>query len=446
VRRQGALDFEAAEFYVRSAVHGVGVKVLERLLHELGSARRSAPLMCAHNHPPVAMRSTGLRVKTVETILGPARLERSRLKCPRCGAVAYPGDELVGVKGTGFSPGSRRLMTRIGSRESFGEAAGDLREYAGVQFGAKDIERVAEETGRQIDRWMRQEASAAQLREAASPAPACCEIVEPAEHKAAQAGPDPSETFYVELDGTGVPVRKSELAHSKGKAPDGRARTREAKLGCVFTQTALDEKGRPVRDPHSTSFVGAIESSGDFGYRLKAEAIRRGMTQAQRVVVLSDGADYNATIACQHFPNATHIIDLFHPCERLTNFIKDHTPNPVQGAFHRECLDLLEDGQIEQLAERMRGQLPARGPRRNEGQKSIAYFTTRAPHMRYAHFRRQGLFVGSGVIEAGCKTVIGARLKQSGMFWTVAGANAILAARCCLYSKRFEQFWEDARS
>ena len=62
--------------------------------------------------------------------------------------------------------------------------------------------------------------------------------------------------------------------------------------------------------------------------------------------------------------------------------------------------------------------------------------------MRYAEFRRQGLFVGSGVVEAGCRTVIGQRLKQSGMHWTVKGANNIIALRCCILSNRWEDFWE----
>jgi hypothetical protein len=61
--------------------------------------------------------------------------------------------------------------------------------------------------------------------------------------------------------------------------------------------------------------------------------------------------------------------------------------------------------------------------------------------MRYPAFRAKGLFVGSGVIEAGCKTVIGSRLKQSGMFWTVQGANRIIALRCCRVSGTFEDFW-----
>ena len=76
----------------------------------------------------------------------------------------------------------------------------------------------------------------------------------------------------------------------------------------------------------------------------------------------------------------------------------------------------------------------------------IAYFAQRIEMMRYGEFRKKGLFIGSGVIEAGCKTLVGKRLKNSGMFWTVAGANAIIAARCCLYSGRFEDFWADTGS
>jgi hypothetical protein len=74
------------------------------------------------------------------------------------------------------------------------------------------------------------------------------------------------------------------------------------------------------------------------------------------------------------------------------------------------------------------------------------YFETNAERMRYPQFRRQHLFVGSGVIEAGCKTVIGSRLKQSGMFWTVRGANAILALRCCHLNGWFEDYWEARRA
>ncbi len=74
------------------------------------------------------------------------------------------------------------------------------------------------------------------------------------------------------------------------------------------------------------------------------------------------------------------------------------------------------------------------------------YFARNAERMRYPKFRRLHLFIGSGVIEAGCKTVIGSRLKQSGMFWTIRGANAIIALRCCHLNGRFETYWEGRRA
>jgi hypothetical protein len=375
------------------------------------------------------MKSCGVREKTILSILGPVRFARSRYVCPVCGAVEYPGDELLDVEATGFSPGLRRLLTRAGSRESFGEAAEDLQVYGAIHVDPKDVERVAEQTGRQIDDWMRSEASAAML--AAGAAPGEGEAI---------------PILYVEFDGTGAPMRRSEVAGRKGKGEDGRSRTREAKLGAIFTQTARDADGHPVRDPESTSYVGAIESSADFGNRIHAEAVRRGLERAAKVVVLSDGAEYNATIAGEHFPAALHIIDFYHASERLSDFVKENTPHACDGPFHRECYAYLDEGRIEALVGRMREALPRSGKRRTEGLKRINYFIQRKEQMRYAAFRAQGLFVGSGVIEAGCKTLIGKRLKQSGMFWSVAGANAIIAARCCLYSGRFEDFWADTGS
>jgi hypothetical protein len=375
------------------------------------------------------MVSTGVREKKIRTILGTVRFARSRYLCPTCGAVEYPGDELLDVEATGFSPGLRRLMTRAGSRESFGEASEDLRVYAALDVDAKDIERVAESVGLQIDDWMTKTASAARLG---------ADREDDADEKI--------PILYVALDGTGAPMRKSELVGVKGKGEEGRALTREVKLGCVFTQTTRDEEGNPVRDPQSTTYAGAIEPSVDFGHRLHGEAARRGLRRAQKTVVLSDGAEYNHTIAAEHFADAVHIIDFYHAAERLSDVVKEYTAHRCQGAFHQECYALLETGAIEQMIERLRQALPRGGKRRKAGLMALGYFTQRREQMRYGQFREQGLFIGSGVIEAGCKTLIGKRLKQSGMFWSVAGANAIIAARCCTYSGRFEQFWEDTGS
>ena len=106
---------------------------------------------------------------------------------------------------------------------------------------------------------------------------------------------------------------------------------------------------------------------------------------------------------------------------------------------------LLDKGKIEKLVSVLRSIATANPQLAEKIRTEAHYFERNTERMRYPKFRRQHLFVGSGVIEAGCKTVIGSRLKQSGMFWTVRGANAILALRCSHLNGRFEDYWEERR-
>jgi hypothetical protein len=107
---------------------------------------------------------------------------------------------------------------------------------------------------------------------------------------------------------------------------------------------------------------------------------------------------------------------------------------------------LLDKGKIEKLVGVLRSIDTANLQMAEKICIEADYFERNAARMRYPKFRRQHLFVGSGVIEAACKTVIGSRLKQSGMFWTVRGANAILALRCSHLNDRFEDYWEERRA
>ncbi len=234
------------------------------------------------------------------------------------------------------------------------------------------------------------------------------------------------------------------MAGRKGKQKDGSAKTREAKLGCVFTQTTFEEKGRPIRDPASTSFTEAIEACHPFGERIYAEAVRRGLFKAKRVVVLSDGAQWIKNIAQTHFGRATHIIDLYHAREHLVELCKLLFERDLRrlNRCKDRWWDLLDEGDIEKLIEEARAALPKDPRAGKDARREIGYFEKKKDRMRYAHFKAQGMFVGSGVIEAGCKTVIGERLKQSGMEWTVRGANAIIALRCTTVSGRTQDYWE----
>jgi hypothetical protein len=190
--------------------------------------------------------------------------------------------------------------------------------------------------------------------------------------------------------------------------------------------------GRPVRDEGSTTYVGAIESAEEFGRRIFTEAIRRGSQRAELIIILGDGAPWIWNLADEHFPGAIQIVDLYHAREHLNELAKilygPGTPKAKAWAALR-IVDL-DAGEIDKLIGTMARLHPAAPAQRDALRRSIAYFQTNAPRMRYADFRRQGFFVGSGVIEAGCKTIAGRRLNQSGMRWTVRGANAIVALRC----------------
>lgn len=417
-RDRGDFDLEAWEEAIRNAVLRYGASLLEGLLAKAGCGRREAPVLDAGGQP---MRSIGVRQKTITTLLGEVPLRRSVFKNSQGTRTRIPLDESLGVTGTSFSPGVRRFMARAGSRSSFLDASEDLLTYARLEVTPKQVQRVAEDVGRAVEDWNGRQAAAI-----------------------SEDSPAPVPILYVSFDGTGVPMRKSELQTSKGKGPDGKARTREVKLGCVFTQTKTDEAGWPVRDADSTTYVGAIESSELFGLRIYQEAVCRGSELADKIVILTDGARYNKTIASTHFPGALHIIDLYHAREHLADLAKALRIDDSQIAAWRDLLDM---GRVEDILHQANSRIASLSlgsDQADELRKTLGYFKENAGLMRYAQFRLAGYFVGSGVVEAGCRTVIGERLKRSGMFWSLRGANAIIASRCSQFSRRFEDFWEDA--
>jgi predicted CoA-binding protein len=424
VAREGRVDLEAVEQALRAAVLEAGAKVLGRLLESVGVGRRKTRVLCPRCR--ALMESNGVQSKDVVTLLGWIRFARSRFVCPKCGATLFPGDAALGIVNTSRSPGVQRLEARFGAKETFKEVAEDLHCAAGIEVSAKDAERVAEAIGEAVEQWGQRERW---------------------EQRRADAGETegpPLETLYVEFDGTGVPMVPKELAGRKGKQPDGSAKTREAKLGCVFTQTLFDDEGRPLRDRASMSFVGAIENAERFGSRVYDEAQRRGLYRARRVATLSDGAEWAKSLADTQFPNAVHIIDFYHAAEhvaRLAKLLYERNPKLLETQIERWTTELYE-GRVQTVIDQASALLPKDLNAMKDARKEIAYLVKNKDRMRYDQYRAQHLFIGSGVVEAGCKHLIGHRLKQSGMEWTVRGANAIIALRCAILSNRFEDFWQ----
>ena len=260
----------------------------------------------------------------------------------------------------------------------------------------------------------------------------------------------PIPVMNIEVDGTGVPSRPAELDGRPGKQPDGTARTREAKLGCVFTQTSRDKDGDPMRDPDSTSHVGTMGDCRAIGELLRAEAIRRGLAFALTVVYLGDGAAWVWENARLFFPTAIQILDFYHAVEHLGElaralFGEGEFAKAQQSAWASELKRADARGILGQAARLLEANPELDPERREAAQREIAYFTTHRERTRYGDFRERGYFIGSGVIEAGCKAVIGRRLKQPGMFWGESGAEHILQLRCLIKSPHFEAAWQARR-
>jgi hypothetical protein len=424
--RAGPLDLEAVEMAVRSRLHQAGALVLSQLLefNVPGDEHRQLPCGCGHR-----ARYVELRCKPVLTVVGKAECLRPYYLCEHCHRGQFPVDVELDIENTELSPGVRRMLAAVGHEGPFEQGRQQMELLAGLSLTTKAVERTAEAIGEDIAVGHKRQLQRVWQLELPIPM-----------------GPR-IPILYVEMDGTGIPVVRKESAGRVGKQEGQPAHTREAKLGCVFTQTSVDAEGYPLRDEASTSYVGAIEGCEEFGRRLYGEAWQRGWARAQKKVVLGDGADWIWNQANLHFPEAMQIVDLYHARQHLWSLGAKLYANDssAQKRWVMGRKVKLDEGKIERLVASLRKQAASQPELAEDIRIEANYFEDNQERMRYPQFRKQGLFVGSGVIEAGCKTVLG-RLKRSGMFWTVRGANAIIALRCCQLSGRFEDYWEARRA
>ena len=368
----------------------------------------------------------GRHDKTFESVLGPLQLSRAYYYCAQCESGFCPRDRALRMEVFSLTPGVLRMTGSTAALVSFEESSSLLYELAGVRVSAKQVERAAETLGAEI----------------AADEQRCLEQM-------GQVAP----TMYLGMDGTGVPMRAAEVAGREGKQPDGSAKTREAKVVAIWTAESRDADGKPVRDPGSITYSAAIESAAtpdtspvrsDFAERVLREATRRGFTEVSRCVVLGDGSAWIWNTAKELFPQATQILDRYHAKEVLHRtaasiFVATNEAKPWAEARCRE----LDDGKLQAIIHALH---PYVASSSNEAIKCALYIFRNRARMRYPKFHAQGLCTSTGVLEAGCKVVIGTRLKRAGMHWTLQGANAIIALRCSKLSGRFEDFWERRRN
>ena len=398
-----------------------GCGLLARLL-AADPGYRGPRVACGRGHQAEFI---ACRVKVIDTVLGPVALTRAWYHCAACGHGLAPRDAELGVAGVSLSPGLRVMNDKAAAAGPFAKAAGLLEDLAGVRLTAKRVERAAEASGGAQGAAARQRAALITARKLIPLPPA----------------PLPDKLYAV-IDGTGVPMTAKETAGRDGKGEDGRARTREVKLAVFFTQDKLDQHGYPVRDPGSSSYIATFEPAAVFAGLVKAEGTRRGADHVRQFTIIGDGAAWIWNIASSKFPEATQIVDLFHAREHLHDLARllEFMLGDRKDEWLAARLEDLDYGDIDGICTAARV-YPVLGSRKAELDTALGYFEHNAPRMRYHWFRQCGLFVGSGVVEAGCKTVIGQRLKLSGMHWTAAGADAITTLRCQQASRPEDRIW-----
>jgi hypothetical protein len=417
---------EAAEAVLRAGLLKLGCGMLGQLL-AADPGYRGPRVPCGHGHEAAFV---SYRDKIIDTVLGPVTVTRAWYHCAECGHGLAPRDTGLGAAGASLSPGLAAMTDRAAAAVPFKEAASLLEDLAGVRLTVKRVERAAEASGT---------AAAAAVRERAALITARRLVPLP---------PDPlPDKLYAAIDGTGVPVTARETAGRAGKGPDGRARTREVKLAVFFTQDKLDQDGYPVRNRGSESYVATFEPAATFGNLVRAEGIRRGADHVRQLTILGDGAPWIWNIATAKFPEATQIVDLFHAREHVHDLARrlEFMLGDQKEHWLAARLEDLDYGCIDSIVAATR-KYPLLGVKKDEVDTALGYFENNAPRMRYHWFRQCGLFTGSGLVEAGCKSVIGHRLKRAGMHWTVNGADAIAALRCQQASRPEDQIWPAHRN
>jgi hypothetical protein len=356
------------EGLVRTALFKSGSQVVGCLLQS------AADQIDAAYQPKLGFQRKGRQPLQVACLFGSFTLARDYYYHEGKKLGHYPADAALGLEGS-CTPALARLICLEGADEnSYQKAEDHLRETGGITVSARQVQRLVQQVGGAAQKW--------QERQALVPEPQ------------SQAAP----VLYVSADATGVPMRKEELAGRAGKQPDGSAKTRMAYLGCVFTQHQRDEKGRPVRDYQSTTYVSSFGGIDEFGPQLRQEAIRRGLALAVQVVLLIDGAAALANMGRRCFPKVIQIVDFYHALEHAGRVLaaqlgsKEHPE--YKARLGRWAKQLLKD-RVEQLIAEVRRECLGQSCA-GAVEKELGYFANNVERMQYGTFRRKGFFIGSG--------------------------------------------------
>jgi hypothetical protein len=352
------------------------------------------------------------RRRWVGTLYGPVEAWRAYYHCGHCKSGQAPWDREQGLSRLLWTPGVKALIAEAAGRLPYGEAVQMLERFTGLAVEESCAERIVAEV-----------ASRLREREQALMNSYDGREIEPLVSV-------PPARLYVSMDGTS--------AHLDGT-------WHEVKTGVVYeAQTGADG----LDESCQARYLAASEPAARFGQRLYLTAAQAGVEQAREVVIVGDGAEWIWNLARHHYPDATHIVDYWHACEHIYALAQAmYGENNAKGKrWAREhCRGLKTRGPATLLGA-LKRMKPQTLPGHEAWAREVGYFTNNRGRMQYHKYRAAGMMIGSGPAEAACKTVVGARLKQSGMRWSLVGADHVLAIRTRLLSAQYEQIAQAAHA
>jgi hypothetical protein len=312
----------------------------------------------------------------------------------------------------GYTPALASLIGRCAACDAFTQASEDFQAMTGLKVDARQFQRLGLRVGALAENFLRTNEHAQKTK---------------------------VPRVYIELDGTGAPLRHKELEGRRGKGKDGKAQTHEVKVAALFTEHPRKD-APPWRDLDSTTYVATDERCAAFGDMVRREFLRR-FEGPSEIIALGDGAAWIWESFRIQFPHAIQIVDFHHAGERLGTLAELVYPRDSKQwkSLRRKWVAKLWSGKLDALFSSVRSVMPRR--KRKAGEKALEYFETHRDRMRYDLFRERGYFIGSGVVEAACKTIVCQRFKCSGMHWSQQGLKHLLAIRTTLLSRRYQEFW-----
>lgn len=426
------LDVEAAEALAEEVGRGAMALVFETAVGRAGTRAGYAgprlPCGCG-----AQAKFVSYRPRWVRGVQGEVHLARAYYYCAACQTGSYPWDRTQGLSSVSFTPRLKRRVAQLCARLTYREVSAVWSEWTGQVLAESTLEALTAEVGSRL-RATEDAGTQAWFERGVVPpaAPLAPRVV--------------GQRAYLSIDAAKAHVDGD--WHDVKVATFSRAERRVERRPDGTTTLGGDT-------PRETQYLAKQEEAAAFGRRLYGWSLGLGAERAE-LIVLGDGAEWIWKLVNTHFSDAVQILDFYHASEHLWDLARAvfGSESPAGKAWAEGASRELEAagmcGLLRSLRklrdERQRLQLELSAEARTAMRRELQYFRRQRRRMQYPVYRSQGMMIGSGPVEAACKIIVGQRLKGAGMRWSQSGADAVLAVRTTLLSKRYDSLEGAARA